>query len=95
MSTKQHVDRVRAQLRDALEGVRAELMKCQQGQPAVDSERNLLWVASGLEGMLSGLDQAVRPEVPGLWHVVTDTWPPTFPLGDKVVEAEYAYQRLG
>lgn len=94
MSTVQQIDRVRTLLREALDGVRAELDKCRSGAPAVDSEEKLSWVASGLQEMLHGLDQADRPEAPGLWYVVTDTWPYKDPLGDKVVEAEHAYKRL-
>jgi hypothetical protein len=94
ISASQQIERVRCQLTDALVGVRAELRQSQSGHSAVDSEQNLQRIAASLESMLSGLDQAVRPQAPGLWHIVTDMWPHTSALRHKIVEAEHGYERL-
>jgi hypothetical protein len=94
--TPQNIDRVRAQLKDALDGVQAELARCKSGETAVDTEERLKWMASGLVAMLLGLNnsKADRPEAPGLWYPVTDTWPLNHVLGDKIIAAEGAYKRL-
>ena len=94
MSPNRRREQIRRQLADALEHVEAELTKCRCGQDAIDSEQRLVIVAEGLEMMLSSLTQPTRPEPPGLWRIVTDTWPYDSPLARKVVDAEYAYQRL-
>lgn len=88
--------RVRSQLKEALVGVQAELAKCQAGEPSVDSEEKLLWIADGLEAMLVGLDvpKSARPVAPGIWHPVTDTWPLSNKLRHKLVEAESAYEKV-
>ncbi|ADB18355.1 hypothetical protein Psta_3697 [Pirellula staleyi DSM 6068] len=94
MSTNQQVERVRSLLQEARSGVHAELAKCEAGQPAIDIERNLRWIASSLDEMIAALDRSERQPVPGLWHVVSDTWPHDDPLGSKIIDAEYSYERL-
>jgi hypothetical protein len=94
MSTNQQVERVRSLLNEALAGVQAELAKCEAGKPAIDIERNLRWIASSLDEMIAALDRSDRQPVPGLWRVVSDTWPHDDPLGRKIIDAEYSYERL-
>jgi hypothetical protein len=80
-------ERARVLLKDAFDGVEAELLKCQLGQAAVDSEETLRWMASRLEEMLAVLDQAGadRPETPGLWYPVIDRWPLGCALRHKIL----------
>jgi hypothetical protein len=95
MNTNQEIERVRAMLQGAKKDVQAEVAKCEAGQTAVDSERNLRWIASSLDEMSASLDRTDRPEAPGLWRVVTDRWPlVNFPLSEKVLSAENAYKKL-
>ncbi len=94
MSTPEQIAKVRIKLLTALDAVRQELAKLCAGEPAVGSERELLVVIDGLEEMLSGLTNAQRPEAPGVGHIVVDTWPLHSPVGERVLEAEYAYERL-
>ncbi|MBK9121338.1 MAG: hypothetical protein IPM18_17300 [Phycisphaerales bacterium] len=94
MSTSEQIAKVRSKLLTALDAVRQELAKFRAGEPAVGSERELLVVIDGLEEMLSGLTNAQRPQAPGVGHIVVDTWPLHSPVGERVLEAEYAYERL-
>lgn len=90
----QQTQRVQMKLQEALDGVQAELSKAQSGLSTLDSEANLRWIAAGLETMLRALVKSEKPEPPGIWRVVTDTWPFADPLRKIVIEAEYDYQRL-
>ena len=94
MSDLRKIESVRALLNDSLCGVQAELRKCEAGQPAIDIERNLRWIAASLEEMIGDLETGHRQAVPGLWRVVGDTWPFDDPLGRKIIDAEYSYERL-
>jgi hypothetical protein len=94
MSTQQQIANVKEKLHAALNGARQELTKVQAGEPGVSSERELLIVVAGLEHMLSGLAESVRPEAPGLGRIVIDTWPCDSALAESVLEAEYAYKKL-
>lgn len=94
MSAPEESDKVRRKLLTTLDAVRQELTRLRAGQPAVASERELLVVIDGLEKMLSGLTEAQRLPAPGLRHIVIGTWPRSSAAGERVLEAEYAHERL-
>lgn len=93
MNIKQ-TQNVRQQLESALIGVEAELEEIVGGKASVSTRRELEFIAASLREMLESLSLNKKIEVPGLWRVVTDTWPHKNKLGQQIVEAEYSYQRL-
>jgi hypothetical protein len=85
----------------ALNLLREALYAVQEAQAAWDispleftSQSELNHIASDLNRMIEALETGRRIETPGLWRVVTDTWPFTNQLAVKIVEAELAYQKL-
>lgn len=58
------------------------------------SERELFNILNTLKKMRCSIDNDQLVEVPGLWRIVIDTWPHTNDLRHKIVEAEYAYEKL-
>ncbi|HBB87749.1 MAG TPA: hypothetical protein DC047_09055 [Blastocatellia bacterium] len=90
----QQTQKVRQQLERAMIGVEAELGEIANGKPSVSTRRELEFIAASLREMLESLSLNRIIEVPGLWRVITDTWPYTNELGQQIVEAEYSYQHL-
>lgn len=81
-------------LETALTGVETEIRNCIAGQPSVSNKQELEFIAIKLREMLNSIAIEQKIEVPGLWRIVTDTWPYTHMLRQQIVEAEYAYERL-
>jgi hypothetical protein len=60
--------------------------------------RQLEFIEFELKKMIAALEIGELPprdqRVPGLWHIVIDTWSPDDALGKKVISSEIAYERL-
>jgi hypothetical protein len=87
-------EKVRDQLQAALDGVKLEISNIAMGGTSIASEQELRLIAGRLGEMLDSLKTGKRIEVPGLWRIVTDTWPHTDKLRQQIVEAELSYERL-
>jgi hypothetical protein len=93
-TTPLKTNKVKILLKDALHGV-------QQAQAAwVDSpldfttEEELAYFAQELGRMIATIEKGQKSEVPGLWRIVTDMWPYTNQLRQKIVEAELSFEKL-
>jgi hypothetical protein len=76
-----------------------ELQKAQKGQDAIDSLRNLTVIASRLAEIVTMLRQGCVSCDDGargtIGRLVVDTWPLRHPLGERLIEVEYDFERLG
>lgn len=93
MNTQQ-TQKVRLQLENALAGVVNELAEIAAGKPSVSTKSELDFIGAKLREMLASLTIETKIETPGLWRIVTDTWPYTNKLRQQIVEAELDYERL-
>jgi hypothetical protein len=90
----QQTQKVRLQLESVLAGVVGELAEVAAGKPSVSTKTELNFIAAKLREMLESLNTERKIEIPGLWRIVTDTWPHTNKLRQQIVEAELNYERL-
>lgn len=74
-----------------------EIDKADQGNPAVDSLRSLLFIKGRLDAIAEMIrtgsilkDERYRGSMA---HLVVDTWPLNHPLGAKISEIEYEFYR--
>jgi hypothetical protein len=89
-------EKVRADLHDAHAAV---LQAIEAGDTTMlRSLQQLEFMECELRKMLAALESdhvpPRRERTPGLWHIVTDSWSPTDPLGEKIIAAELAYEKL-
>jgi hypothetical protein len=89
-------NKVRAELQDAHTSV---LRAIESGETnELRSMQQLELIERELRKMIRALDSGELPprgeRAPGLWHIITDSWSPTDQLGEKVIAAELAYERL-
>jgi hypothetical protein len=71
-----------------------ELGEIAAGKPSVSTKSELEFISVKLREMLETLNLERKVETPGLWRIVTDTWPHTNKLRQQIVEAELSYERL-
>jgi len=90
----QQTQKVRLQLETALAGVADELAGIAAGRPSVSTKNELDFIVAKLREMLESLNSGTKVATPGLWRIVTDTWPHTNKLRQQIVEAELNYERL-
>jgi len=93
MNTQQ-TQKVRQQLETALNGVASELAASAAGTSSVSTKNELEFISAKLREMLESLNLERKVEIPGLWRIVTDTWPHTSKLRQQIIEAELSYERL-
>lgn len=90
-------EKVRAQIEAALAGVHdAATHRVGTASDAATLEQ-LTYIQRQLERMKASLDGELPPRqerAPGLWHIITDSWPARDPLGEQIVAAELAYEQL-
>jgi|GEM_PF-4104147 len=90
----QQIAKTKHLLAEAVVGVDDALKAWPQAPLPFSSEKELKFFSAKLQEMLRSIEAEGAVEIPGLWHIVTDTWPYTNKLRQKIVEAELAYERL-
>ena len=93
MKTDQ-LNKVRQQLDAALSGAANELAEIAAGNPSISTTSELESIRAKLREVLESLSVGKKIETPGLWRIVTDTWPHTKKLRQQLVEAKLNYERL-
>lgn len=91
-------DKLLSIIAKAIEGIREEILKVDQGEQALDGIEQLQFIKSRLSEMEKSLLQenwkATERKKPGIARVVVDTWPIDNRLGDLISQAEYEFIRL-
>ena len=82
----------------AIAGIETEIKKATHGQEALDGLQQLAFIRSKLRelrAILIGDDwKSIPKSNPGMARLVLDTWPLDDPLGERISEIEYEYERL-
>ena len=89
----QGVDITKRLLREAFEGVQEARCDWKNSPLEFTTEEELSSFAEELNLMLEAVESRQIREVPGLWRIVTDVWPYTSTLRQKIVEAELSYEK--
>ena len=96
--TNDRRQKVLSELRNALQEVERALAKCRAGEQTSGTLAELEMIERELRKMIATLDGGALPprgqRTPGLWHIITDGWDLHDPLGERIVAAELAYDRL-
>lgn len=87
-------EKVKALLQEALDGVQQAESSWDESPLDFTTKAELASFAQELEQMLKAVDVQEKRDIPGLWRIVTDTWPYTNHLRQKIVEAELAFEKL-
>lgn len=91
-------DKLLSIIAKAIEGIREEILKVDQGEQALDGIEQLQFIKSRLSEMEKSLLQenwkTTERKKPGIARVVVDTWPIDNQLGDLISQAEYEFIRL-
>ncbi len=89
----QRIEKVRRLLNEALTGVETYLQDWPTAPKDFTTEPELHLFATKLQEMRESLDKAEIIPILGLWRIM-ETWPYKNELREKIVEAEYEYERL-
>ena len=89
----QKVANVRRLLTEALAGVEGYLNNWPTAPQDFTTETELRLFATKLREMQTSLEESKVVEILGLWRIM-ETWPFNNELRQKIVEAEYEYDRL-
>src|SRR5258705_12984419 len=89
----QRMKKVKALLSEALAGVEGYVNDWPKAPLDFTTEAELRRFAAKLREMKESLDEERAVEILGLWRIM-ETWPHNNQLGEKIVEAELAYERL-
>jgi len=81
-------------LEEALNGIQQAQSAWSDSPLDFTTEEELATFAQALSLMLVALDKGEKRDIPGLWRIVTDMWPYTNKLRQKIVEAELAFEKL-
>lgn len=87
-------EKVKTLLQEALDGVHQAESSWVESPLDFTTKAELASFAHELEQMLKAVDVQEKRDVPGLWRIVTDMWPYTNHLRQKIVEAELAFEKL-
>lgn len=93
-ASTQKIEKTKSLLKDALKGVQQAQSDWNNSPLDFTTEEELSSFAGELNRMLEAIENRQRVAVPGLWRIVTDMWPYTNSLRQKIVEAELAYEKL-
>jgi len=94
MTKAEQKEKVRQLLTEALTAVHEASTEWGENPPNFTSREELAHLHCKLAELRDSLENDISVEVPGLWRPIADTWPYTNKLGQKIVEAELAYERL-
>jgi hypothetical protein len=82
----------------AIAGIETEIKKATHGLEAVDGLPQLTIIRSKLRELGAILIdddwKSIPKSKPGMARLVVDTWPLSDPLGERISEIEYEYERL-
>ena len=82
----------------AIAGIETEIRKAAHGLEAVDGLPQLTLIRSKLGELRAILIKddwkSIPKSKPGMARLVIDTWPLDDPLGERISEIEYEYERL-
>jgi hypothetical protein len=90
----QQVKKASRLLNEALSGVDAAIANWEHIPLSFTTPRELGFISIKIKEMRDSLNGTYKVVTPGLGRIVTDTWPYTNTLGQKIVEAELTYERL-
>lgn len=86
------------ELKECRNGVLQEMQKIDAHKPALGTLEQLKWFDQSLRNMIDSVENdnfpASKSKADGMWRVVLDNWPKKTVLGEKLVQAEYRFERF-
>ena len=93
-ASAQKIEKTKRLLEDTLKELKQAQAVWNNSPLEFTTEEELSSFARELNRMHEAVEKRQKLEVPGLWRIVTDMWPYTSLLRQKIVEAELAYEKL-